>query len=258
MLLFDAGNTRLKWGIKQGDAWLAQGVLDYDSLEEWPAHWPTNWPQDWAPTHSPAIAFGVNVAGPNRGALIEKALAQAGLATHFFKAEAARCGLTNLYREPAQLGADRFAALIGARALHPGPLLVVCAGTATTIDHVDAEGYFQGGLILPGLQMMRESLAHGTAGLPLATGPFVDWPRSTDEAIMAGCLAAQVGAVMQMWQRLPDTPDRLCLLCGGAAASLVMQMPQPCRQVPDLVLQGVAQLATQWVAEQIGASRGMR
>src|SRR5438552_2277587 len=69
---------------------------------------------------------------------------------------------------PAQLGCDRFASLIGAHALFPGqPLIVATCGTATTVDALSADGLFLGGMILPGLGLMASSLARNTAQLPL-------------------------------------------------------------------------------------------
>ena len=83
----------------------------------------------------------------------------------------AQCGVKNGYRNPAQLGSDRWAALIGARALHGArPVLVVCCGTATTIDLLTAQGQFAGGCILPGVGTMLRSLHEKTAALPDADG----------------------------------------------------------------------------------------
>jgi hypothetical protein len=90
---------------------------------------------------------------------------------YWAKSQSAQHGVRNLYeRPPEQLGADRWAALIGARALLGSTCLVVCAGTATTIDRLDASGLFRGGLILPGYDLMRAALAANTAQLPLAEG----------------------------------------------------------------------------------------
>ena len=72
------------------------------------------------------------------------------------RAEVERCGVRNLYERPEQLGPDRWAALIAARALHSsGPALVVNAGTATTVDMLSGDGRFLGGSILPGVELMR-------------------------------------------------------------------------------------------------------
>jgi len=54
--------------------------------------------------------------------------------------EPERCGVRSRYERPEQLGPDRWAALIAARALRHAPCLVVNAGTATTVDALSADG----------------------------------------------------------------------------------------------------------------------
>ena len=236
-LLLDAGNTRLKWGLFQNDHWYAQGILDYDSLDALPTLWPAG--------DTPADAWIANVAGPSIGDALQTLLARHAVPAHFLRASAMCCGVVNHYRNPSQLGADRWAALIGARSMHKGAALVVCAGTATTIDVLDADGHFQGGLILPGFDLMRRSLAHATAGLPIAqAGGVSDTPPvSTDEAISEGCLAAQLGAVRHMWRYVVSQPGSLCIVSGGAAEQLLCRLDLPSREVPNLVLEGLARMA---------------
>ncbi len=116
--------------------------------------------------------------------------------------------MRNLYENPERLGADRWAALIGARALHPHACVVVTAGTATTVDLLSAAGDFLGGLILPGVELMQQALARGTAQLPLADGRFALQPRRTVDAIRSGCLQAQAGAVERMFRQIADAARR--------------------------------------------------
>ena len=75
------------------------------------------------------------------------------------------------------------------------------AGTATTIDSLDAAGTFLGGMILPGLDLMRRALARDTAGLAYADGQYAAQPRCTDDAIVTGCIEAQAGAIERAWTR---------------------------------------------------------
>jgi len=168
----------------------------------------------------------------------------------WFASSAAGGGVSNGYDNPAQLGADRWAALIGARSLHAGPALVVMSGTATTIDVLDADGVFRGGLILPGLDLMRQALARNTAGLPVARGIYSALPTNTDNAIVSGCLAATLGAI----ERMADSPvchpsgktpgpEFLCLISGGAAATLVPHLSFSFRRIDNLVLLGLAQVS---------------
>ncbi len=150
-------------------------------------------------------------------------------------------GVSNGYRVPEQLGVDRWCALIGAWALEQRACLVVTAGTATTVDSLDASGRFLGGLILPGVDLMKGALAKGTAGLPWAQGQHVPFPNATDDAITTGCLEAQAGAIERAFARLPGA--ECCLLSGGAAPLLEPLLRLPVRPVHDLVLEGLRRLA---------------
>jgi type III pantothenate kinase len=232
-LLLDAGNTRLKWGLRAGGAWVGQGVADYAALASLTAV---------LPVAATLPVFGVNVAGAAVAAAIAEALAERTPPPVWLQARAEGGGVLSRYEQPFQLGADRWAALVGARAVHCGAALVVTAGTATTVDVLDAAGVFQGGLILPGFELMRRALAGNTAGLGYAEGRVVDYPRNTADAIYAGCLHAQAGAVERMFARMAGQAEALCLVSGGAAEVLAPQLNIPCRLVRNLVLEGLARL----------------
>jgi type III pantothenate kinase len=234
ILCIDCGNTRLKWGVHEGAGWLAQGTLDYTELGTLAERLRA------APRAGRAVV--ANVAGVAVGEAVAAALAPLGIRAQAVRACAEQCGVRNLYERPEQLGADRWAALIGARQLHAGPCLVVCAGTATTVDLLDAGGNFQGGLILPGMELMRRALAQNTAGLPLAEGRYALQPRNTQDAITSGCLQAQAGAVERMFAQVAGAPDALCMVSGGAAAAFYDLLRLPKRAVENLVLEGLARI----------------
>lgn len=235
ILVVDAGNTRIKWGVVRDGTWLGEGAFAHDAagtLEQ-------------VVREHPGIAhvLGANVAGPATGARIEAALRTIAPPIQWLRASAHCCGVRNLYDDPSQLGVDRWAALIGAHALHRGACLVVNAGTATTIDMLAASGEFSGGLILPGDELMRRALAGNTAQLPFAAGHYRAAPRNTADAIASGCLTAQLGAIRLMFERIAAQPDAVCLLSGGAAARLESLMTIPFRRVDNLVLKGLAHIA---------------
>jgi type III pantothenate kinase len=234
-LLLDAGNSRLKWGLRDGGRWQGQGVVDYADLAALPGVLPAALPTD-------VPVFGANVAGADVAAAIARALGGRTALPVWLSSGAQAGGVVNRYTDPAQLGVDRWAALVGAWRLHGGPCLVVSAGTATTVDLLDAAGVFQGGLILPGFELMRRALAGSTAGLGYGEGQVVAAPRNTADAIFAGCLHAQVGAVERMFVRLAGQAGALALVSGGAAHLLAEYLAIPCRVVPNLVLEGVARL----------------
>ena len=231
MIAIDAGNTRIKWGVHNGLAWIAQGALptgEAASLAKVSSRWPA------------ARIVACNVAGEAVETAITTALATRFAPLLWLRSSARVCGVRNGYEEPERLGADRWAALIGARGQLSTACLVVCAGTATTVDWLDASGEFRGGLILPGVDLMRASLARNTAQLPLADGDFRCEPRNTADAIVSGCLNAQVGAIERMFAKLAAEPGAVCLLTGGAAQRIVPLLHIPFQLTENLILDGLA------------------
>jgi type III pantothenate kinase len=227
ILCVDSGNSRIKWGLWDGSAWRAEGAL---------AHPDVGGLASIVLQCAPKRAVFCNVAGAAAGEAIRQVLH--GLPCEEYVTQASGCGVVNGYARPETLGVDRWHALIGARGLVAGPCLVVMAGTATTIDRLDADGRFPGGLILPGLDLMRQTLARDTAGLPLARGNYSSSPACTDDAIASGCLEAQAGAIERAFARLGK--GSVCLLSGGAADTIEMLLGIPCQRVGNLVLEGLA------------------
>ena len=229
LLCLDAGNTRLKYGLRDGAAWRVQGALEYPEFDDLNRQLPA----------MPTRIVACNVAGETARQRIEALGATLRIPVEWLSSSSAACGIRNGYETPQQLGADRWAALIGARALHGDACVVVLAGTATTVDVLDAQGRFLGGLILPGLSLMRSALARNTADLPHARGLFRGLARNTDDAIVSGALHATLGAIERV--RAAQPQGLACLLSGGAAGDLMPHMAQPCRVVDHLVLEGLAQ-----------------
>lgn len=235
ILCLDSGNSRIKYGFCAADGdWLACGALAHDQCGELTrllGEWPT-----------PTRILLANVAGAAAEARIRAALGDCAGRLEVVRSTPAAAGVVNGYRQPERLGVDRWCALIGARQLQAGALLVVMAGTATTIDALDADGRFLGGLILPGQQLMLAALARATAGLPFAAGRHAAWPQSTDDAIVSGALEAQAGAVERAWARLPGAV-RSCLVSGGNAEALIEHLVIPAVRADNLPLHGLRQLA---------------
>lgn len=231
MLCLDSGNTRLKWGVYDGRQWVATGAVAHDDIDAF-----------LPPDPLPEIVVGCNVAGAAKARSIEARLHRSAM---WINATAMQSGVANGYEEPSTLGADRWAALIGARKLHSGAALVVLSGTATTIDVLDAQGRHQGGIILPGLAMMANALSRGTAALPaVEVGNSKALPRNTHDAIASGAMFATAGAIRRMFEQISGADRPLCLVSGGAAALLVPLLTIPIRHVEHLVLEGVAAIAT--------------
>lgn len=234
ILCIDSGNSRIKWGVHDGQCWVETGALPHTDLAAL---------SELTKRYQPAKVIFSNVAGDAAAQSIRQTLAV--WQPLFVEARSSRqaAGVTNQYENPQQLGVDRWCALIGARGQTPRPCLVVMAGTATTIDTLDETGHFPGGLILPGFDLMRLSLSRDTAALPLAEGHHQSHPKNTSNAIISGCLEAQAGAIERAFGRIAHLPGATCLLSGGAAPWLAPLLTIPHRQIDNLVLEGLARLA---------------
>jgi type III pantothenate kinase len=233
-LYIDVGNTRIKWGVHDGVAWCERGAcLTREAAQLG---------QPWA-SWSVQRAVVSSVAGP-------EIAAQLSLPdnTRHLQARAEAYGVTVCYARPEELGSDRYAALIAARALGLGPCLVVLAGTAVTIDFLTAKGQFQGGLIVPGRIAMAQALASATHSLTKASGFVTDWPDNTRDGLETGRLRAICGAIEAQWRRAQHEAGGAVsvVLSGGDAAWLAPELEPlvgTLRGVDDLVLEGLRVVA---------------
>lgn len=234
ILAIDCGNTRVKWGLREPreSGWRALGAVPLADIAQLDA--------DWSSLPIPAQVVIANVAGERARKALLGPLARWVAEPRWVSAQAAQCGVTNGYTDPGQLGADRWAALIGAWHLRRGACLVVNAGTATTADMLSSRGVFRGGIILPGVDLMQRALAQNTAGLALAQGRFAEEPRCTADAIESGCLHAQAGAIERMYSMLEA--DVECLLSGGNLERIMPVLRIPVRAVDNLALEGLVRI----------------
>lgn len=246
-LLMDVGNSRVKlgWLAQDGTREPAAAALPREDLATQLSAWLAALPTP------PALALGVNVGGDDVARTLTTALQAVGCPVQWQTAQPRTLGLVNGYREPQRLGADRWLSLVGlwAHPRHrpvPGarPCVRILAtfGTATTVDTLTADGRFVGGLILPGVQLMLDALARGTAQLPLAGGPAADFPDHTDAAIMSGVLAAQTGAVVRQCRlalaRFPEAAVQVAV-AGGAWPTVG---PELAEALAGLALAGAPQV----------------
>jgi type III pantothenate kinase len=184
ILVIDVGNTRLKW------AWLTTtGLSDQQAVVHRDVK-PDLWTAAlFDASQRPDRVLVSNVAGDamakNLARLTKKVF---GVKIEFVTATRQFLDLTNGYLDPSLLGADRWLAVIGAWTMARSALCVVDAGTAVKVDSVDANGQHLGGLIVPGIHMMREALLKRTSDIAKAV------EQSTPS--MAGILANNtIGAV---------------------------------------------------------------
>jgi len=241
-LLIDAGNSALKWEVFTGATvqWPAPRG-EGPPVTRWQGTLPIDSPDLGAElaracsaasaltgTPVPTAVFGCAVTSDDRVRAIESAIRAVNAPlvrwlTAGTRFEHDGIELHNAYARPEQLGSDRWHALIGARGRFPrGPLAVVSAGTATTIDGLAPDGRFLGGVIAPGGDLMRRALAQGTARLPLGDGEYVPHPDNTADAIHTGVLDAQIALIERRVRRIREAVGGAVqvVLAGGRAAQL--------------------------------------
>lgn len=234
MLLFDAGNSRCKWAWVEKGRCMHQGV--FDNADE--AAWQTLG-ERLAKLNVPQRIIISNVAGR---IVLNKLQALCSIwpcPVEIITSQAEQCGVVNHYEQSAQLGSDRWAALIAAWHHVQHACLVVNCGTATTIDALSDKGEFLGGLILPGIALMQHSLLNNTAQLSQLKGELHEFPRNTADAIESGVIRATVGAIQHQYELLKSTKEVGCVLSGGAANIVFPQLSMRAEQMEGLVLQGL-------------------
>ena len=236
--LLDLGNSRLKvapWdpatGVGPVQAW-AHGAADFaPSVQRW-----------LAGVRPGDRCWLASVASSELTAAVAEALASHGNPATRARTQPECAGVRIAYAEPSRLGVDRFLALLAAHARGPGPWLIVSAGSALTVDLLDADGQHRGGLIAPSPEHMRAALAARFPALAYAGGEACDFATDTADAIAGGSVGAAVGLIershRQAMRLLGATPR--VLVSGGGAARLMELLEMDSEPAPGLVLEGLA------------------
>lgn len=243
MILFaDIGNSRVKWAFYDGAGLQQRGAARHgaETWEEWVE-------KHWRGLPRPTQAVFVSVAG---------AAAQSALGTwvsktwrleaQFVTSAPAACGIRNAYLEAQRLGADRWVAMIAAHALSAQNSYIVDCGTAITIDALAANGQHLGGVIVPGMRLMREALYRETRQIPAETGVPQLCANSTGDGVWGGALYAVVAAIDGITERMiGEYGAGVRWLTGGDADVVMPYLQAPYRLEPDLIFSGLRVIAGQ-------------
>ncbi|ANO50432.1 type III pantothenate kinase [Woeseia oceani] len=247
VLLFDIGNTRLKWGLAHGTGLRRTGSISHEKLADAGfAALTTRLPE------GVETVLASNVAGASFATRLSGIIGlHYSLDVHFARSTASAYGVTNSYKQPRRMGVDRWVAMIGAHRMYNTALCVVDAGTAVTIDALDKNGQHLGGQILPGFSLMTSALNSDTSDLPAvkraprkADDDLHAFASSTGSAIYNGSLAAVCGAIERALRSLRSAGYRPKLvLTGGDATRILDELDGAAEHCPNLVLQGLAIMA---------------
>jgi type III pantothenate kinase len=182
-----------------------------------------------------ASGIEARIASVNRAAaneLISQAEALAGARIRIRRITRSDLPIRVATDHPERVGIDRIVGAFGATLGYKTPLVVVDAGTTTTVDSVDAEGVYRGGAIIPGLEMQTAALAAGTDALPRidweasCASPILKPGTNTIDGIRLGILSSVVGGIERLVRLYGDVPtvvvtggDSECVATGLAASS---------------------------------------
>ena len=242
-LLVDAGNSSIKWNV-------------YDTVSQQFLHAPQSflWRTEnlaetltthWDGLNAIESVLLANVGGEPIEQAVQRWLDSRGVRLKRITTQPQAFGVRNGYQVPGQLGIDRWLMVLAAAHIAPGQTAcVVSCGTAITVDSVTGTGDHQGGLIIPGMQMMKNALLQHTHGVKIAqqepsASPYTD---STSAAVNNGVLLAAVSFV----DRAVSTVDSsvgggtVKFITGGDAQLIRQHLRYEFEYEPELVLKGLA------------------
>jgi len=234
ILAIDSGNSNIKWGLYSDDQWLKQGNVFYKNISDLE--------NEFIKFPRPTFIIISHVARDETKNQLSKLVSLWSMESQWLCANKFRCSVINGYANPRQLGSDRWAALIAAWKIEKQPCLVINAGTAVTIDVLSESGKFLGGVILPGFNLMTESLLTGTQLTNIELGSYEDFPVNTENAIRSGTLHCILGAIDRMYNLLlsnVNIASANCIISGGNASLLIPFFKLPIKVINNLVLEGL-------------------
>ena len=231
MLLIDVGNTRLKWRVQEQGAVTASGALlvsqvDLDELCK------------ALPNQSSAMAFAS--VGPQKVSDALNAWAQKfDVPTQKIETQDQWQDLRNGYDNVANLGVDRWLAMVAARAITKDKVCIVDCGSAITLDYILADGCHQGGYIIPGARLMSNALNADTANIKVmhADIGLASVGKDTREAVLSGCSQMAHHGLKGLIDQAQQQGYSI-LLCGGDGESLAKALGHT--YIEGLVLDGLA------------------
>lgn len=154
-----------------------------------------------------------------------------------------KTGMSILYENPLEVGADRVVGAIAAYEKYGGPCIVVDFGTATTFDAVSAGGEYLGGAIAPGIQISAEALYLKTAKLPRIEirKPGKAVGRTTVASMQSGLYFGYIGLVSRIIEefRRELGQEATVVSTGGFASLISGEIDSVDHEEPDLVLEGL-------------------
>jgi len=156
--------------------------------------------------------------------------------------------------EPDKIGTDRVISAAAAYAVVEDAVVIADFGTAVTIDLVDQNGIFQGGVICPGFKISAQALKENTAQLPniKVTKPKAPYGKNTADAINCGLYYSIIGALEEVVRRYAEQIGRWpqTIITGSAAKTIKDDCKFIDNYVPNLVVKGIVLAYQKYIEEK--------
>lgn len=249
-LLFDVGNTRVKWAWHDGQRLLDPDACALDVFNADAVFAVRDIDEAWVASMDKTAVYQDLVK------VFDQRFANSSINLTTVDVTIKACGIENTYLNIDRLGVDRWLSVIGARSLIPhGDIIVVDAGTAINIECLDANNVYQGGAILPGFRLMHDSLVGRVPAIQSnVTETLPSIGKNTEQCVNFGVGYGVAGAVERVVEEmqaflLAENGQQLmpvrALLSGGNAWSLEkrMKLSVKTERIDNLVLFGLLEVA---------------
>jgi len=242
-LLIDIGNTKTKWMLRDDKSIYKQDIFFTEDID-----------QDHFEFDEKIKKILIsNVAGFEKEAILKIKLKKFSCPIEFIKPDKTYKNFSNNYENATKLGTDRWLSALSVSDDIKRAAVVASVGTAVTIDYVSYDQKinqhtFEGGVILPGLYLTKNTLSNDTANLKNNEGVFQRLPINTANAIESGFILSVLGNIKSFFELASNqSKDVVIILSGGDAEIIHQHMDESLRKYvsikKDLVLEGLFVLA---------------
>lgn len=249
LLAIDVGNTNTKFAVHDGKAWRAQWrAATYSSRTA----------DEYAPWLSQVMALSGLGFTDIKACIISTVVPQAlfhlrNLSRRYFNSEplvigepGVKLGIEVRIDKPSEAGADRLVNAVGAFVEYGGPAIVIDSGTATTFDIVAADGAFEGGIILPGINLSLQALHEAAARLPRVEirDPGRIIGKDTVSAMQAGIYWGSIDMIEGLCRRIREeyVKPMKTIATGGVASLFEGAFPTIDHWDQDLTSRGLLEI----------------
>jgi len=252
LLLIDAGNSYLKWNIASE----TRKQLEATTIR---VDWASNdlikqAVSTWQKRGDISRVIVSSVVDSDKNSIIYQWVSSDdSIELVLVRSQHTALGVTTTYQHPAHLGVDRWVALIACADLYPKEnCIVVDCGTAITVDTLCANGNHKGGIIFPGMQLMKNSLLRNTdiISTGISNGLEMDkeitiFNQTTETAIENGVLNSVIASITSSVSQIAKTFNQSVriIVTGGGAPFVLPHLSTHYQHEPDLIMKGLLVLA---------------